>query len=138
MIKMIQNWRDSAIIIMVDEEGRFSVQVEVYKKAEAKKQNHTDAYISQLFVQPKERKKRHATRLMEEAENVCRKYHCHTIAVGYDPRNTKPFVQRWYERKGYRTEYYSAYGAQLMIKQIAPIRGRGKVTNSNNKQTSTL
>ncbi len=126
MIKMIQNWPDSAVIILVDEDSRFSVQIEVYKKAEAKKLYKADSSISYLWVKPKDRKKGIGTRLMEEAEAVCRQYHCHTIAVGFDPRNSKPFVQRWYERKGYKTEYYSAYGPELMIKRIAPERGKNK------------
>ena len=112
-----QQWYGIDRLLVVDEINHASVQLNIFKKGRLKESYKADCLLWALWVDEASRKQGVAKRLIKAMEKYAVLYHCKSIALEYDRRDTPEWVLHWYERLGYEEKAFGNHSS-LLVKQL--------------------
>lgn len=113
-----QHWEGSCDrLLIADQYGKGTVQVDILLTEEAKERFKADALLWALWVDKDSRRKGEGTALIAAAEREAKASGCKTIALEWYKREAPRWVYSWYERLGYEEKAFGRESS-LMVKQL--------------------
>lgn len=94
-----QHWLDLDLIILMEESGRGSLQIELYHEP---LEDGSEAYLRALWVNTSSRERGLATALMQRAEILAIANGCQSLDVAYLNSENALWTRNWFKRIGFK------------------------------------
>lgn len=113
----LQHWLSCDRVLITDETRRASVQVDIFKRDDFRRNYRADALLYALWVDEPHRRQGAARLLVEAAEREAASHGCRSLALEWDRREAAVWTLEWYERLGYEEKAFGNHNS-LLVKQL--------------------
>lgn len=113
----LQHWLSCDRLLITDETRRASVQVDIFKRDDFRRNYRADALLYSLWVDEPHRRQGAARLLIEAAEREAASHGCRSLALEWDRREAAVWTLEWYERLGYEEKAFGNHNS-LLVKQL--------------------
>ena len=113
----LQHWLSCDRVLITDETRRASVQVDIFKRDDFRRNYRADALLYALWVDEPHRRQGAARLLIEAAEREAASHGCRSLALEWDRREAAEWTLSWYQRLGYEEEAFGNHNS-LLVKQL--------------------
>ncbi len=113
----LQHWLSCDRVLITDETHRASVQVDIFKRDDFRRNYRADALLYALWVDEPHRRQGAARLLIEAAEREAASHGCRSLALEWDRREAAEWTLSWYQRLGYEVEAFGNHNS-LLVKQL--------------------
>ena len=113
----LHHWLSCDRLLITDETRRASVQVDIFKRDDFRRNYRADALLYALWVDEPHRRQGAARLLIEAAEREAASHGCRSLALEWDRREAAVWTLEWYERLGYEEKAFGNHNS-LLVKQL--------------------
>lgn len=113
----LQHWLSYDRVLITDETHHASVQVDIFKRDDFRRNYRADALLYALWVDEPHRRQGAARLLIEAAEREAASHGCRSLALEWDRREAAVWTLEWYERLGYEEKAFGNHNS-LLVKQL--------------------